>query len=68
MTGVQTCALPISCSVEYGHRLNKGGLLGNLAYRTGRRIYWDDAREAVVGDAGAQRLSARRYRKPWKLS
>jgi hypothetical protein len=56
-----------TCDVEYGHRLTKAGLLGNIAYRTGRRILWDDARERIVGDREADRLVARRYRKPWKL-
>ncbi len=56
-----------TCDVEYAYRLTKGGLLGNIAYRTGRRVYWDDGRERIVGDSAAQRLTARRYRKPWRL-
>ncbi|MBI2686180.1 MAG: Gfo/Idh/MocA family oxidoreductase [Acidobacteria bacterium] len=57
-----------SCDVEYGHRLTKGGHLGNIALRTGRRIQWDDAAEQVVGDRDAQKRVTRRYRKPWKLA
>lgn len=56
-----------TCNVEYAHRLTKGGLLGNLAFRTGRRLYWDDDRERIVGDPKAQQLVTRQYRKPWKL-
>jgi predicted dehydrogenase len=56
-----------TCNVEYAHRLTKGGLLGNLAYRTGRRLYWDDDKEQIVGDSRAQQLVGRQYRKPWKL-
>lgn len=56
-----------TCDVEYGHRLTKAGLLGNIAYRTGRRVVWDDAREAIVGDKEAQGMVTRRYRKPWKI-
>ncbi len=56
-----------TCDVEYAHRLNKGGLLGNIAYRTGKRIQWDDAREQIVGDKAAQKYVTRQYRKPWKL-
>ncbi len=56
-----------TCDVEYAYRLTKGGLLGNIAYRTGSRVYWDDARERVTGNRAAQRLVARRYRKPWRL-
>jgi predicted dehydrogenase len=59
---------PTTCNVEYAHRLTKSGLLGNIAYRTGRRIRWDDERERVIKDPGANRLVTRRYRKPWKLA
>lgn len=56
-----------TCDVEYGHKLTKGGHLGNIALRTGRRIQWDDAAERIVGDKNAQKLVTRKYRKPWKL-
>ena len=56
-----------TCDVEYGHRLTKAGLLGNIAYRTGSRIVWDDEREQIVGNAKANKLVTRRYQKPWKL-
>jgi len=56
-----------TCNVEYGHRLNKGGLLGNIAFRTGDRITWDDTRERVTNSSSGQKLVTRRYRKPWKL-
>lgn len=58
---------PTTCSVEYAHRLTKAGLLGNLAYRTGQRLYWDDSKEQITGDRKARQLAVRRYRKPWKL-
>lgn len=57
-----------TCDVEYGHRLTKGGHLGNIALRTGRRIQWDDAAERIVGDKEAQKRVTRQYRKPWKLA
>lgn len=57
-----------TCDVEYGHRLNKGGLLGNIALRTGRRIEWNDATEQIVNDKPANKMVTRRYRKPWKLA
>jgi predicted dehydrogenase len=56
-----------TCDVEYGHRLTKGGHLGTIAYRTGRRIEWNDATETIVGDKDAQKRVTRQYRKPWKL-
>jgi predicted dehydrogenase len=57
-----------TCNVEYGHRLTKAGLLGNIAFRTGQRIVWDDARERITNSAAAAKLVTRRYRKPWKLA
>jgi predicted dehydrogenase len=57
-----------SCNVEYGHQLTKGGHIGNIAYRTGERIYWDDTRERAVGNSKANKLVTRSYRKPWKLA
>ena len=58
---------PATCNVEYAHGLTKGGLLGNIAFRTGRRIRWDDVKERIIGDSAADRMVTRRYRKPWKL-
>jgi len=57
-----------TCDVEYAHRLNKGGLLGNMAFRTGSVIEWDDDRERVVNNSQAQKMVMRKYRKPWKLA
>lgn len=57
-----------TCDVEYGHRLTKGGLLGNMAFRTGERLYWDDTRERTKGGSHAGHLVTRHYRKPWKLA
>ena len=57
-----------SCNFEYGFKLTKGGLLGNVAFRSGERIKWDDQREKIVGPTKASHLLTRKYRKPWKLA
>lgn len=57
-----------TCDMEYGHRLTKAGLLGNIALKTGRRIQWDDRTETISGDSDAAKLVTRRYRKPWKMA
>jgi predicted dehydrogenase len=57
-----------SCNVEYGHTVTKGGLLANIAYRNGERLYWDDAQEKFTGHTQANRYVTRHYRKPWKLA
>jgi predicted dehydrogenase len=57
-----------TCDVDYGHKLTKAGLLGNIAYRTGQRVEWNDAAERITNDKAADRMVTRRYRKPWKLA
>jgi predicted dehydrogenase len=59
--------LETTCNVRYGHRITKLGLLTNIAYRTGRRIYWDDDRERILHDDDAAKYLNRRFRKPYKL-
>jgi predicted dehydrogenase len=59
--------LETTCNVRYGHRLTKLGLLSNIAYRTGRRLTWDDTRERFVGDSAADKYLSRRFRKPYAL-
>ena len=53
--------------VEIGHRAAAVSHLGNIAYRTGRKIRWDAPREEIAGDSGASALLASKARKPWDL-
>jgi predicted dehydrogenase len=57
-----------TCDIEYGFRLTKAGLLGNIAFRSGEKINWDDQHERVTGNSRANRFVTRHYRKPWKLA
>jgi len=57
-----------TCNVEYAFKLTKGGLLGNISYRTGEKLIWDDQRERVTNSSKANRLVKRRPRSPWKLT
>lgn len=67
LDAIKSRDLETTCNVRYGHRLTKLGLLTNIAYRTGRRIHWDDTRERIVDDGDANRYLSRRFRKPYKL-
>ena len=67
LDAIKSRNLETTCNVRYGHRLSKCGLLANIAFRTGRRIQWDDERERIIGDNQATRYMVRRFRKPWKL-
>ena len=53
--------------VEIGHNSMIACHLGNIAFRTGRRIQWDVANEKVIGDPEAQKLVTKPYRAPWAL-
>ena len=53
--------------VEIGHNSMIACHLANIAFRTGRRVAWDAAREQVIGDAEAQKLVSKPYRGPWTL-
>ena len=63
---IKTRKLPI-CDAAIGHRSATVCHLGNIAVRTGRKIQWDPAKEVIVGDAEAARLTSKEYRAPWKL-
>lgn len=67
LDAIKTRNLETTCNVRYGHRLTKLGLLTNIAYRTGRRIRWDDQRERILDDDDASELLRRRFRKPYRL-
>lgn len=55
------------CDIETGHRSSTTALLGNVAYRSRRRIVWDGVKEQIVGDRDASRFLSKPYRKPWSL-
>jgi predicted dehydrogenase len=67
LDAIKSRNLETTCNVRYGHRVTKLGLLANIAYRTGRRIHWDDERERIVNDRDASKLLSREYRKPYRF-
>jgi predicted dehydrogenase len=67
LDGIKARNVETTCNVRYGHRLTKLGLLSNIAYRTGRRLQWDDSRERFIGDSDADKYLSRKFRKPYAL-
>ena len=65
LDAIKTGRRPI-CDIEEGHRSTVCSLLGMISYRTGRAIEWDGAKEQIVGDAAANKLLRREYRKGWE--
>ena len=56
-----------NASIEIGGHIARVAQLGNIAYRTGRKIFWDGEEGKVVGDREAQELARASYRSPWEL-
>ena len=46
-----------NADIEAGHHTNTVCRLGNIAYRVGRTLRWDAAKEQIIGDAEANRLA-----------
>jgi predicted dehydrogenase len=55
------------CDMAIGHVASGLIHLGNIAWRTNRKLQFDAQREEFVNDSEANRLLARTYRKPWAL-
>jgi predicted dehydrogenase len=55
-----------NADVELAHATNTTCRLGNIAYRVGRTVHWDAAKEQVIDDAEANKLVLGSYREPWK--
>lgn len=56
-----------SADIEIGHRSTTVPHLGNIAYKTGRKLTWDAEKEEFVRDPEASKLLGRVARKPWDL-
>jgi predicted dehydrogenase len=54
-----------NADIEEGHKSTRLCHLGNIAYRLGRALRFDAANETLVGDAEANGLLGRSYRKPF---
>jgi predicted dehydrogenase len=65
LEAIRTGRKPIS-DIEEIHRSTSMSLLGMLSWKLGRSVQWDGENETIVGDAEANKLLAREYRKPWE--
>jgi len=66
LEGVRTRKATV-CPAEVGHRSVSVCHLGVIALRSGKKLKWDPAQEAFVGDAEANKWLSRPMRAPWKL-
>jgi len=58
---------PPAADVEDAHRATIVAHLGNIAFKLGRKLRWDAARETFPDDSDAAGLLGRQARKPWDL-
>jgi predicted dehydrogenase len=56
-----------TCRFEYSGPLTETALLGNVAYRVGRKIEWDYARMKAINCPEADALVQHQYRSGWSL-
>ena len=54
-----------NAEIEIGHISSSLCQLGNIVAKTGRHLQYDPATETITGDAEANRLIGREYRKHW---
>jgi predicted dehydrogenase len=54
-----------NADIEEGHKSTRLSHLGNIAFRTGRAIRFDEKTETCLNDPEANRLLRRSYRKPF---
>jgi predicted dehydrogenase len=56
------------CDVLEGHLSSSLPHLANISYRVGRALRFDGKTETIVGDAEANKLLTREYRKPYVIA
>jgi predicted dehydrogenase len=64
LKAIATRGKPIA-DIEQGHISTACCILANISQQLGRSLTWDHAKHQVVGDAAANMLLRRPYRKPW---
>jgi predicted dehydrogenase len=56
-----------AADVEVGHRSSIVPHLGNIAYKTRKKLHWDAAKEDFKDEPAASQLLGRKARHPWDL-
>jgi len=66
---IQACKTggPTTCNFDYAGTLSEAILLGNVAFRAGKKLEWDAAALQVKNDHEANQFLRTEYRKGWSL-
>ena len=60
-------SLTPNASIAIGANTAKVCHLGNISFKTGRRLYWDNDKSQFINDKEANSYLTPVYRKPWEL-
>ena len=58
---------PTTCNFDYSGALTESVLLGNVAFRTGKKIEWDAEKLRAKKNEAADEFIQHHYRTGWKL-
>jgi predicted dehydrogenase len=66
---IQACKTgsPTTCNFDYSGALTEAVLLGNVAYRVGQKIEWNDKKLKAKNCRAADEYIQHHYRKGWKI-
>ena len=66
---IQACKTgsPAACNFDYSGALSELVLLGNVAYRVGKRLEWDAAKLKATNCPDADKFLRPKYREGWTL-
>lgn len=59
---------PTTCNFDYAGWLTEANHLGNVAFRTGKKLQWDHRELKATNAPEADRFIRREYRKGWQLA
>ena len=59
---------PTTCSFDYSGPLAETVLLGNVAFRTGKKLIWDAPKLRAPNAPEAEKYITKEYRKGWELT
>jgi predicted dehydrogenase len=58
---------PTTCNFGYGGMMTEAGLLGNVAYRVGKKLEWDAKHMRAKNCSEAEQYIQHHYRSGWKI-
>ncbi|WP_159519897.1 Gfo/Idh/MocA family protein [Sunxiuqinia indica] len=67
LDGVRDNRRDLNCSIDIAANTARVAHLGNIALKTGRRLYWDSEQSRFIGDDEANKHLVPSYRSPWEL-